>query len=226
MVSACALLPQPAIETPIPGQPDTDQLVAAPAGDSTVFQVVAADLTIKTYRGGWLAGLAHDHVMTTRAIGGTIHLATDPRNSVAAIYFRPYDLILDDPLARRQAGFDSERSRSDVAATRTRMLGPKGFDSNAYTYVLIQVDPAGDHEVNLQILFKDRSYLLQVPVRWDLQDNRLRITSTFTVTHRQLGLRPYSALLGAIGVSENIDVEVAITAAPASEIEPGIESAR
>jgi hypothetical protein len=214
MLSACALLPQPTIEAPVLDHPDADRLEVVPADDSRVFRVVAADLTIKTYRGGWLSGLAHDHVMTTREVGGTIHLAGEPGNSLAVIYFRPYDLVLDDPGAREQAGFKSERSQRDVAATRSRMLGPKGFDSNTHPFVQIRIEPAGVSEVKLQILLKGEAYSLEVPLAWDLQDASLRITSAFTLTHQQLGLQPYSAMLGAIRVSENIDVEMVITATP------------
>jgi hypothetical protein len=214
LVSACALLPQPAIEVPALDQPGVDWQEVVSAPDSTPFRVVAADLIIKTHRGGWLSGLAHNHVMTTHALDGIIHLGAEPRNTLAVLYFRPYDLVLDDPAARKRAGpgFESDRSQSDVAATRTRMLGPKGFDSNLHPFVLIRVEPAGSSEVNLQILFKDEAYLHQVPVDWDLKDGSLRITSAFTLTHQQLGLRPYSAMLGAIGVSEDIEVEIVITA--------------
>jgi len=216
LLSGCALLPQPPIEPPVDSAPSAERLDIAADADSVPFRIATAELTIKTYRGGWLPGISHNHVMTTDKLGGVIHLSEDRSKSRAIAYFRPYDLVLDDPTTRQQAGigFESERSEQDILATRTRMLGPAGFASNDYPFVLIRIEPVSLSEVNLEIGFREGIYHHQLPLAWELVDGTLNITGQFKLTHSQLGLKPYSALAGAIGVADDVDVEIVLSAIP------------
>lgn len=211
LLSGCALMPQPDVYPPEPGLPAPAAPAAPPA--ATAYRIVAADLEIHTYRAGWLAGMAHNHVMETTAVSGEIHLGEDIENSTARLYFRPWDLELDNPASRAAAGagFESSRTAEDIAATRTRMLGPRGFDSNGHPFVVIDVAWRAERVAALTIRFRDAAYELDVPVTWELSDGRLDAAADFELSHRALGIRPYSAFAGALAVAEPIRIQLSVS---------------
>jgi hypothetical protein len=209
--TGCALLPQPEIEPPTAQAP---ALPAVSAADTVAYRIEKAELIIHTYRDGWLSGMAHNHVMTTTDLQGDIHLAPVVESSQAVLYFRPYDLILDDPATRAAAGegFESLRTAEDIAATRTRMLGPNGFDSNAYPYVVTEVGWLDRTQVTLIIEMRGERVELQAPVNWSLEGDRIRVSADFRTGHRALGLKPYSAFAGAIAVADPIRIQLKLSA--------------
>ena len=214
----CAALPQPDIDAP-QADLETVQSALPDEAGSLRYRIDAAKITLKTYRAGWLAGLAHSHVMTTERVVGEILLAEDRSRSVAMVTFRPWDLVLDDPEERANAGagFESERSQADIEATRTRMLGPRGFDSNVHPFVTTQIRWQAQDEVGIEISFRDDVVSVNAPVRWQEADGRIEATSAFTLTHQDLSLKPYSAFLGALAVAQPIDVSIELSASRVAE---------
>jgi len=209
VLGGCALLPQPEIVEP---------LIETPTGWTSAkaasYVVDEAQLILYTYRAGWLKDLAHNHVMTTTKLAGAIDLAEPISHSSASIYFRPWDLILDEPAARAAAGagFESERTPADIAATRTRMLGPQGFASNDHPFVVIEVSWVNDSRVGLAVSFRDAVVDLEAPVSWSHDQERLSVTADFELSHRTLGIAPYSAFAGAIAVADTISVRLSLSA--------------
>jgi hypothetical protein len=158
--------------------------------------------------------------METTRIGGAIHLAEPLEDSTAQMYFRPWDLVLDDPDSRAAAGagFESERSAEDIAATRTRMLGPKGFHSNDHPWVKVSVSWKTRTEAVLEIDFRDGIYAFDVPLNWSIEGDVLSASADFELSHRALGIRPYSAFAGAIAVADPIRIQLTLSARPASPL--------
>ena len=175
---------------------------------------------IYTYRAGWLKGMAHGHVMTTDRIDGAIHLAERIEQSTAVLYFRPWDLVLDDPDARATAGagFESMRTAEDIEATRRRMLGPKGFDSNAHPFVLAEIRWQNHATAAVDIVMKGERFSFEIPIDWSTDEDHLRVAADFEFSHRALGLRPYSAFAGAIAVAEPIRIRLILSATPVAEV--------
>ncbi|MEM8767008.1 MAG: hypothetical protein AAGE43_06175 [Pseudomonadota bacterium] len=216
-LSGCAALPQPEVFQPTAEAPD--ELPAAPP-DTTRYRIKTADLEIHTYRAGWQAGRAHNHVMETTAVSGEIYLAEPIEVSKAIVYFRPWDLILDDPASRAAAGegFESKRSAADIEATRLRMLGPKGFDTNNHPFVYVHVAWSDRDSLALEIEFRGSRYPFTVPADWTLDEDRLELTADFELTHAALGIEPYSAFAGALAVAEEIRVQISLSAEPAASL--------
>ncbi len=209
--SACALLPQPVVLAPADNIPSD---WAASASDPGIIQIDRAELELHTYRAGWLSGLAHNHVIETTALYGDIHLAEPIEGSTARLYFRPWDLVLDDPVSRNDAGagFESTRTPEDIRATRTRMLGPRGFDSNDYPFVLVTVHWQDKDHAALTLNFRGAQYSFAVPIVWSLSGSQLTARADFEITHGSLGLTPYSAFAGAIAVAEPIRIQFELSA--------------
>ena len=210
LATGCALLPQPQVLPPQDAPPPT---AAAPA-NTTPYRITEAALEIHTFKGGWLANLTHAHVLETTAVGGDIHLAEPVAGSSARLYFRPWDLELDKPASRvaAGAGFESTRSAEDIAATRTRMLGPRGFHSNEHPWVIVDVHWHDVRQVDLDIHFRDGTYPLTVPLSWSQAEGTITAQTDFELSHRTLGLRPYSAFAGAMAVADRIRVQLTLSA--------------
>lgn len=211
LTSACALLPQPSIQEPaVSASPEW----TAPAVDAQIFRIDHARLELHTYRAGWLSGLAHNHVMETEAVHGEIHLTDPIAESSARLYFRPWDLTLDDPETREAAGagFESARTAEDIAATRTRMLGPRGFDNNQHPYVTTIIHWLDESRVELEISFRGEVYLLEAPLNWSRTRDAIMANADFEISHRALDLKPYSAFAGAIAVAEPIRIQLELSA--------------
>jgi hypothetical protein len=217
ILSGCALLPQPEVMPP-------DQSPPADPGSmlerASTYAIDQAELEIHTFRAGWLSGLAHNHVLQTDAVGGRIHLTDPLERSEAWLTFRPWDLMLDDPAARAAAGpgFESSRTEADITATRKRMLGPRGFDSNHYPWVSVHVSWKDADHVALEIHLRGNSYSQVAPVNWSRDGNLIRLEADFELSHRALGLAPYSAFAGAIAVADPIRVQLRLSASPASSL--------
>jgi len=213
-LAGCAGLPQPDVVPPSEPLSERGHLDLPSAAPGTLYRFEAAELILKTYRGGWLGNLSHGHVMTSRQVQGEILLTAEREGSRAALAFRPWDLVLDDPEARRAAGpgFESTRTEADIAATRTRMLGPRGFDSNAHPLVKIEATWLTQTRAALEVHFRGERFQHEVDVTWEVNDEQLVASSSFRLNHADLGLKPYSAFAGAIAVANHIDVEVDLTA--------------
>lgn len=216
LLSGCAALPQPPINpvtVEVPADFPAEQYRSAGAG--RVFRIDDALLTLKTYRAGWLRGLAHNHVMTTTKFNGLIYLSSEPGRSFADTYFRPYDLVLDEPAARTAAGpgFESVRDDDDIAATRSRMLGPKLLASNAHPFISVHVSPGpSDDQLLLTISLRDEQVDKIVPISWYVEEGRLNAESEFQLSHGDLKLKPYSAFASALAVADQIDVTITVQA--------------
>ena len=219
LATSCALLPQPEVLPPTSDAPPTEPAAVVPA-NATHYRVTEAQLTIYTFKAGWLKDLSHAHVIETRSVSGDIHLADPVANSTARLQFRPWDLELDKPESRAAAGagFESPRSAEDIAATRTRMLGPRGFHSNDHPWVTIDVRWQDAEQVGLNIHFRDATYAFSVPLTWSLEGKVIRAAADFELSHRELGIRPYSAFAGAIAVANPIRVQLMLSARPAAPL--------
>ncbi len=210
-MAGCATLPQPDVFPPTAAVPET---LPAPPPGTVSYRITAADLEIHTYRAGWQAGRAHNHVMETTAVAGEVYLGEPIEVSKAILYFRPWDLILDDPDSRLAAGdgFESTRTAADIEATRVRMLGPKGFDSNQHPFVFVHVAWSDPESVALEIEFRGSRFPFEVPASWTLDEERIELTADFQLTHAALGIKPYSAFAGALAVAEEIRVQLSLSA--------------
>ncbi len=217
--SSCALLPQPDV------LPPAEPLHCPPPSDQAriggrEYQIERAVLVIHTYRAGWLSSLAHNHVIETDVLQGGIRIGDPVDTSTARLCFRPWDLELDNAESRAAAGagFESERDAADIAATRTRMLGPAGFHSNRYPVVRADVRWRDSRSAVVTIRFRDASIPIEVPLVWQRSHDGIQLTADFELSHRSLAIRPYSAFAGAIAVADPIRVQLRLSARAASSL--------
>jgi hypothetical protein len=204
------------------GAPEAPGVRAAapPPPGTEPWQVVAgeSDLAVYVYRAGSLARLGHNHVVATGEISGRLLIAPTPTESTLEITIEKSRLLVDEPARRHAAGeeFAAEIPPDAVAATRENMLGPRLLDAVNHPRISIRsVAITGDFpdlQITSRVKVLDRWFELTFPVRVEISGDRLRAVGERQVTHGELGLEPYSVMLGALSVQDDMKLKYSIVA--------------
>jgi len=194
--------------------------VSGQAMDAQLFHILPDRSLLRVFigRGGLLARLGHNHVVVSRTITGSVFIADAPTRSHASMIIPVKELVVDDPVERARAGaeYKSTPSESDKAATRTNMLKVDVLNGEQYPEIHIDIN-AIDLNTNpgrfsVVITFKGRQIPLQLPANLSVDGNNLVVDSSFNLDHKDLGLRPFSAVGGALRVAETLGFELHIEA--------------
>lgn len=222
LAAACALAAcrgaAPVAEPPPSGAP-------APTIDRSsaleyVVDTGASSLTILVYRAGALASFGHNHVIESRDLQGSVWLDDRRGRSAFELSLPTARLIIDDPAARRAAGedFPGEIPAEDIEGTRGNMLGERLLKAESFPEILIRSDAviadSARLDVPVTVVVKGESRRLRFPVTLERADGRLTATGETEVTHAELGLEPFSVMLGALSVAEEIRLRYHIEAVP------------
>lgn len=195
-----------------PGLPLYAQPSADPGPQQFLIHTGQSVLTIRVGRAGILSAFGHDHLISHRAISGTLTLAAPPGQSAARLNIPVQQLVVDDPVELRDAGFPSIPDAQARIGTRDNMLGEEVLHGGSWSQVIVDAtytgEVTGTHQIDLMLTFKGTTIPLQLPATVTWVDAGLQIDSRFSLGHRQLGLRPYSALGGVIRVAETIEFEL------------------
>ena len=188
-----------------------------------IIQPEQSVLTIRVGRAGLLSGFGHDHLISGHAISGTLTLVAPPAESIAQLVIPVQQLAVDDPVELQNAGFRSIPDASARSSTRDNMLRPEVLDGENWPQIIVDAAYAGEltgtHQFNLTLTFKGMTIPLQLPATVTRGDTGLQIVAQFSLNHRQLGLRPYSALGGVIRVAEALEIELHLLAVAKGELD-------
>lgn len=191
-------------------------------GDSefSVYQIDAedSDIRLMIHRAGALSWLGHSHVVSVGQLNGTIYVHPNLERSRFELVIPVQGLIVDDPLLRRQEGdeFSTRLSESDIAGTRSNMLGKRVLDAQRYPIVrLTGTGPIGDGPefmlgFSMEVL--GNVVEMRIPLNLRLDGNRLEATGAFQLSHSNLGMRPFSRMLGALRVADELNFKFRIRA--------------
>ncbi len=193
---------------------------ASPAADHTLYDIVESEsiLLIQVLRGGPLSRFGHNHVIGGPVISGHLALADNLPDSQLNLTIRLADLQVDRPQWRRAAGkdFSSEPSDDDIAGTRANMLGPKVLDVARFPVATAEVagilGTVPDFSVLARITLKESTRSLPIPVHFENDGERITATGTFVLTQSDFGIEPFSVLLGAISVKDDLQIQYTIVA--------------
>lgn len=177
---------------------------------------------ILVFRAGPLAKAGHNHVVASRDVAGWVALADDPARSSFELRVPVSSLTVDEPGLRAALGpeFPPELPQSAREGTRGNLLGPAVLDAARHPEIVVrgagpEIGPGGDAHVTLHIDIRGRTRSMRVPLRHAMGTEGLSVNAAFPLTHAQLGLTPFSALLGALQVDETLQLRVRLTARPA-----------
>jgi len=186
--------------------------------------VVAAEstLSILVYRGGPLAMAGHNHVIASHDLVGTLYIPPDPLRATFEIEVPVAGLTVDEAQLRAQAGSDFAAPVPESAreGTRRNMLGPAFLNEQAFPQIVLRsqsIDrgPGGELQAHVQIEVRQAPHSVLVPFRYELQPAQVTVSGELPVRQSDLGLTPFSALLGALQVEDEMRVKFRIVARPA-----------
>jgi len=209
-LTACRL--RPAGRQPVPA-------AEGPAGASR-FRVDAETSQMRFYlhADGPLARVGHSHVISAHGIEGDVWLQPRPERSSCALRLPAAEFVVDDPGERAAAGdeYAAPLAAADRDGTRTHMLGERQLDATRFPVIALRclrlTPTSSGISLELAVTLRDHEAHLTVPLRWERQDDTLRASGEFSFRQSELGLQPYSLLLGALRVADEIHARFVLVA--------------
>lgn len=206
----------PPVAAPVPSAPAAPREV--PGAVRYQVNPQASNVDILVYRGGTLARLGHNHVMTSKAVTGSVWLHPELAQSGFELSFPVAELIVDDADARRAAGteFPPDIPQGDKDGTRRNMLRTEVLDGEHFPLVKLQsVRVAGSQsapQITVRITLKDVSREIEVPAKVAIEGSRLTAAGEFDIQQTDFGMKPFSVALGAIAVKDQLHIKFALVA--------------
>jgi len=216
LAAGCAQVPPSAPPAAPPGAPDLDAAYYREAAGrgAKVYRAEPGDslLVVRVYRGGRLAKLGHDHVVSTRDLRGFI----DADQGRGDFYVAVDSLTVDDPAQRAAAGFESTPSESDIAGTRSNML-EKVLEAERFPFVVLRVRSVEQGVLQAELSLHGVTRSLRIPAKIDASAERVEASGSFAINQSDFGITPFSVLGGAIAVQDRVDLSFKIRAARITE---------
>ena len=211
---------------PVRRPPAAPVPAAAPAAHRGVpYEVAAAEslLSIRVYKAGTLAAAGHNHVIASHELTGTFYVPGEPLQASFELRFSVDTLTVDEaPLraALHSADFPPDVPDSAREGTRRNMLGAALLDSANYPQIVLralslqeQAPPvAGGVLAHVAVSVRDGEHEITLPVRWRRTGSTLTVDAETTLRQSELGLKPFSALLGALQVQDEMQVSLHLVA--------------
>jgi polyisoprenoid-binding protein YceI len=181
----------------------------------------ASQLLVFVYRTGRMARLGHNHLISVGELEGDLWLAEPLSDSRVEIRLPVHTLVVDDPQLRAAAGpdFDSEPSPQDIANTRRNMLGAQVLNAAAHPWITLRGTPDGgrlpDLELDAELEIHGRTGRMRLPVHVESAPGRVLVSGEFRLRQSDFGITPYSVMMGALAVQDELTVRYRLVAEPA-----------
>lgn len=214
VLGACQGVPEGARSGPAAVASETPALPDAPVYD---VDADASEVRVLVYRGGPLARLGHNHVMTA-PIHGEIRAGDTARGSGFHLVLRVEELQVDPLEARAEQGeaFSSEVSRQARDGTRHNMLGERLLDADNYPQIVIDSvalsGPRWNPDVTANVRLHDTTATLEFPAAVVAGGDELTVVARLPVTLSAFGIEPFTVLGGGLQVEDRLDVRVRVVA--------------
>lgn len=190
-----------------------------PAG-AREYQVVPSEsiLQILVYRGGAMARLGHNHVIASHQLSGPVYVTDDPFGTRFDISVPVSELTVDEPALRAAAGPDFPPGVPESAreGTRNNLMSEGLLDAAQFPSMRLRatdVRATGEtYDVGVEVTLKGTTHLLRVPVAVKRQDGAILASGEFPLKQSELGLKPFSAALGALVVLDDMRVRFDVVA--------------
>jgi polyisoprenoid-binding protein YceI len=206
----------PTAPAPAPGP----EAVYTPPPGAREYRVDQATtlLTIQVYKGGSMAKMGHNHVIASRNLSGSVWLTANPLDTRFDIRLPVNDLRVDEPELRERAGADFPREVPQNAreGTYKNMLSAALLDGANYPEIRLRaldVLTAGEgFDVGVEITIKGQPHVVRVPMTVQHTPDSVVATGELALRQTELGLTPFSVMLGALVVQDEIRIHFSVTA--------------
>ena len=216
---------------PPPAKESPPSILPQPLHLGRPYDVAASEslLTILVYRGGPLAKAGHNHVIASHALRGSLYVPVDLAQSTFEIHMPVTELTVDE--AGLRANEHSDDFPPDVPdsakdGTRHNMLSPALLDGDQYPEIVLRSErlervadgpdgsnnPAARWRAHIQVTVRDKTNTVVVPVYFEQHADEIEVFGEFLLKQTDLGLTPFSALLGALQVVDEMKIRFHIIA--------------
>jgi polyisoprenoid-binding protein YceI len=220
LMAGCPLRPH------VPAPPPAAAPLRAAAHEGTAFAVDgrASLLTVRVYRGGTLASVGHNHVIASHELQGAVYVPADLLRSSFEVHVPVESLTVDEKelrAAELSPDFPADVPDSARQGTRGNMLGAALLDGAQYPEMVLralslraQPGGGGEQAVLARVLTEVRGTqrAVEVPVSYRLAGATLEIDAQFPLRQTDLGLTPFTAMLGALAVQDEMRVRLHLVA--------------
>lgn len=185
------------------------------------IDAAASDIHWLVYKAGTLERLGHNHVISVPTPKGTVTLdAGNESNSQFSIEIAVGDLVVDQPDLRKPLGepFASVPSPEDVAGTRKNMLSDRVLQADQHPTIKITgtgpIGTPGAQQLKMTVELLGRKIPLTVPTKITISPAAVDAEGQFELTHADLGMKPFSVMLGALQVADKMTFVYRVHARP------------
>ena len=211
------------LRPPVPAAPPPGTLPEQPAPHAGAPYDVVPEvslLVIRVYRGGTLASAGHNHVIASHDLGGSIYVPADILRSSFELHVPVATLTIDEAALRAleaSADFPPDVSESAKEGTRRNLLGEALLDGEHNPEIVLRALSlaAADADTvlaRLQCTVRGQAHTLTVPVHYERVNGTLTVSGATVLRQTDLGLTPFSAMLGALQVQDEMRVSFHIEA--------------
>lgn len=232
VLAACGALQA---RRPAPITPETPASPMEQGAPATIYHVdeTASELRILVYRAGPLARLGHNHVMVNRRLRGAVNLAAAAGASSFWLNVPCAAFTVDDAQARAEEGADFAADVQDDAkfGTLQNMLSAAVLDAAEFPTITVKSVAVAHHQdatgaagathaagatgtlvASVAVAVAGHEATIDVPFALQIDSDRLSATGTLELRQSVLGLTPYSLMLGALQVQDQMTIKFKIVA--------------
>ncbi len=234
LLGGCPLPTRAPAPPPAAAAPRVEAETPAPH-EGAPYDVIADEslLVIRAYRGGALASAGHNHVIASHSLSGTVYVPGDLMRASFEIHVPVAELSVDEAALREREGsadFPPEVPEAARQGTLRNMLGAALLDGEHHHEIVLRslrLEPAaaaaGDAGAaggaaggmvlaRVQTTVRGEVRAITVPVSYRLTDGTVTASGEARLRQSELGLKPFSAMLGALQVQDEMRISFRVCA--------------
>ena len=157
-----------------------------------------------SYKDGMGAKLAHDLVLRATNWSGTLNVDGSPSGCSAAVTVDPRSIEIVE--ARGGVKSLSDKDRRDI----DKNINEKVLETNRYPELKFESTSCTGAEPNLTGAGNMTIKGTTRPVKMDLNVNGTTVTAKTSISQKDFGIKPFSAMMGAIKLRDDVDFQLTV----------------
>lgn len=224
MLASCGA-PKPRSQPPLPAAAGAGSNLASadmplpPAGPGVyAIDPGQSEVRLLVYRAGAMAQLGHNHVITHRSVGGWVQFTGKSRTASFALSLPLAGFVIDNAAARSQEGTDffEEVPTDAKEGTRRNMLSAALLDGEHFPTVTVIssgiTDDGGTMNATLRVRIAGHESVQVVRFQAATSTGQISVSGSIKLRQTSLGLKPFSIMLGALQVQDEMTVKFTLVA--------------
>jgi polyisoprenoid-binding protein YceI len=219
LVSCGAPRPRP-VSPQVPPTPSAPSAPPQAPFVGTVYRIDPdqSELRVLVYRAGAMAKFGHNHVIANRMLAGEVDFAGTATESSFVITIPVAGFFVDDEELRRQEGadFPGEIPADAKEGTLHNMLSPALLDASEYPVITVRgANITGTNDTltaTLTVSMAGHESMFEAPFTLEAAAGQLSVAGTLELRQSTLGLPPFSVMMGALLVRDDMRLRFKIVA--------------